>query len=316
MTYSIRGVSRTEANLFFETSPSATAFHNPSTLEILSPGTEWLGIQKGHELCLIWPYNPLKNNSVLPPFSFHYGPYWSSSILSQLPSSVHQEQQRVVKLLLEYFRDRDEEFVIELCPDDLDVRGYQWWNFDGNHPHVHITPRYTARISDLQTKTEDRILSGMRAVRRRDIKKIQASARFDAVNTVEPEFALETYLETLRRSAGTVSEDTLRTLHRLLNSAVGEAFQTIGLFDKEVGKMAGFCLLLHGKSVSNLVVLATASDYRDFAVGPRLVYDAILLAKKRGNDAFDFNGANSPHRGDDKHSYGALPLVFFRLSGK
>ena len=30
---------------------------------------------------------------------------------------------------------------------------------------------------------------------------------------------------------------------------------------------------------------------------------------------FDFNGANSPHRGDDKHSYGAKPLLYFEITG-
>jgi hypothetical protein len=44
------------------------------------------------------------------------------------------------------------------------------------------------------------------------------------------------------------------------------------------------------------------------------MYSMILAGKARGMDTIDFNGANSPRRADDKHSYGAGAELFFELS--
>ena len=42
-------------------------------------------------------------------------------------------------------------------------------------------------------------------------------------------------------------------------------------------------------------------------------FETILSAKKKKFEVYDFNGANSPNRGDDKHSYGALQKLFFEI---
>ena len=44
------------------------------------------------------------------------------------------------------------------------------------------------------------------------------------------------------------------------------------------------------------------------------IHEAIMQNKKNKLDIFDFNGANSPQRGDHKHSFGAKLKLFFKLS--
>ena len=45
-----------------------------------------------------------------------------------------------------------------------------------------------------------------------------------------------------------------------------------------------------------------------------LTHDSLHFAKKKGYSVFDFNGANSPRRADDKHAYGAISTNYFNLS--
>jgi lipid II:glycine glycyltransferase (peptidoglycan interpeptide bridge formation enzyme) len=49
---------------------------------------------------------------------------------------------------------------------------------------------------------------------------------------------------------------------------------------------------------------------------PASVFKAIETARDRGLKYFDFNGANSPDRGDNKHSYGAEPVLYFDIEYK
>ena len=44
-----------------------------------------------------------------------------------------------------------------------------------------------------------------------------------------------------------------------------------------------------------------------------LWHGVLIKIYQKKYDIFDFNGANSPNRGDDKHSYGAKENLFFDL---
>jgi len=48
-------------------------------------------------------------------------------------------------------------------------------------------------------------------------------------------------------------------------------------------------------------------------VNSLLTYKSLLHAKARGLRVFDFNGANSPNRADDKHAFGASAVFYADL---
>jgi hypothetical protein len=72
-------------------------------------------------------------------------------------------------------------------------------------------------------------------------------------------------------------------------------------------------LLLLGRDVAHMVLNLTRSSCRNSGLPAWSIHNAILEARARGCDVFDFNGANSPNRGDDKHSYGAAARLYFRV---
>lgn len=314
MTYSVEKISREDADRFFSASPTGTAFHDPEIVELLSPGSEWFGVAKGSEHLLIWPYPSAGVSAEPPPFSYYFGPYWSRSVLTRLPSSIHSEQQRALAALLEFSQSLNRPFTFELCPDDTDMRAYMWWRDKFTHPTIDLLPRYSARLQHLTSKSEAEILAQMRAVRRRDLNKIRKSERFvvgEAVNTSEAVFLYE---ETLIRSGGVSADNELNVLRRLLGAVKDGRLHEISVVDKASERLAGIALILCGKGVANLVTLATSSDFRESGVASLLVMESILWAKRHNFDTFDFNGANSPQRGDDKHSYGARPTLYFRVT--
>jgi hypothetical protein len=72
--------------------------------------------------------------------------------------------------------------------------------------------------------------------------------------------------------------------------------------------------VLRASSVSNLVLNLTSDEYRKSGISAYGVHASIQKAISLGDTVFDFNGANSPRRGDDKHSYGAEEKLYFDIS--
>ena len=78
--------------------------------------------------------------------------------------------------------------------------------------------------------------------------------------------------------------------------------------------MHGFQLLLVGKQISYGIAQAVTNYARFKSASILLTTNAIQFSKKVGCKCFDFNGANSPKRSDDKHSYGAEEKLYFNIS--
>ena len=73
-----------------------------------------------------------------------------------------------------------------------------------------------------------------------------------------------------------------------------------------------FSLVLFEKSSVNLVINCANKDWKKNGIMAWSLNEKLKIYGKK-YDIFDFNGANSPKRGDDKHSYGAKESLFFEL---
>ena len=83
---------------------------------------------------------------------------------------------------------------------------------------------------------------------------------------------------------------------------------------KENNTLQSFSLILYDKNSAHLVISLTDDKYKKKGLAALNIFSCILLAKNQNKKVFDFNGANSPDRGDDKHSYGAKFKLFFEIS--
>ena len=70
----------------------------------------------------------------------------------------------------------------------------------------------------------------------------------------------------------------------------------------------------HTKTYSRVLWLAAGAIFIMSGLVAWAIRNQIMMAKSCGLDVFDFNGANSPSRGDDKHSYGAKAALFFEIA--
>lgn len=111
-----------------------------------------------------------------------------------------------------------------------------------------------------------------------------------------------------------VDTKTSQALERLGNLAGTEWASLTIAKERETGVTGSAVCTLRAKGISNMVLNLTHPEHKKSGVGTWAVLHSVLNAKNLGDDVYDFNGANSPRRGDDKHSYGAEDVLYFRLS--
>jgi hypothetical protein len=303
-----------EASIVWEKSPHSTIFTNPSVLAKMSHQVNWYVAKKGDELLCAWPVCiDEKHQIYTPPFSYYVGPFWSD-IGWKIPS--HRSLARRLEVYDAFMRKFEDDYGGFICslPIGLhDVRPFDWWNYhDNDKPRVSIFPRYTAQVTEL---THDYPLEVYyRELRRRELKKVERAARYTLGQNVSSETIFDLYASTMERQGQTIDGGVKKSIEILHNLVLdGYGYLTVVHDNETQNRVAYVALLLRASGVSNLVLNLTHEDYRGTGVSAYGIHNSIIMCIDLGDTVFDFNGANSPKRGDDKHSYGAKEKLYFDI---
>lgn len=304
-----------EALAVWKTSPHATVFTNPAIASRLSSSVSWFAAIKGSEVFVVWPVALNRHGKVdLPWFSYYFGPFWSEVAVARSISSGFADRLDAYDGLVTTLIQRFGAIRAELHPLLSDVRVFSWWNYHSpEKPKFSIEPRYTAQIAGLQKSTEAQLLSRMRGVRRREINRVERQGELGYRTSVSVGDLTDLYISTFERQQLVAPSDDLDAiveLHALVEEGLGTITASA---NGESGDLAAAVLSLDAHDTSNMVLSLSSPLSRKSSLVPWTVYKSICEAKALGFDYFDFNGANSPQRGDDKHSYGATDVLYFSL---
>lgn len=229
-------------------------------------------------------------------------------------SSRFAESQKVYSLMISGLLEENGYVYSQMHPTLSDVRAFDWWNYGGDGlPRFSIRPRYSALISRLQDQALSEIIRNFRSVRRQEIRKFLSSSEVEVSEHVELDELLVLYNDFFLSKGISPDSYELDTLSRIYSiRCLGGAKLTAVREPGPSGALLGCALVLDAAGFSNLVMKVT-SPIAPPGLSTFLAVEAIKSSKSRGSVAFDFNGANSPRRGDDKHSYGADDLLYFEL---
>lgn len=310
---SITEISQNEALIIWKDSPHATVFTNPFVLEKIAVHTRWFLAKKGNEPLCAWPVC-INNQSrpYIPNFSYFIGPIWSYSGWN---TPNHRALSRRLDVYQGFIKLFEEEFsgICASLPMGInDVRAFDWWNYHNQEkPRIKILPKYTAQ---LKLTTEKSIKSGYRELRRREISKIEKLNQYTINENTNPEKILELYTTTISRNGASIHKDTAKEIKNLYNLVLdGHGFIASVNDQRNNNETTFIALVLRAGKTSNLVLNLTNSLYRKTGVSAYGIHMCILKSIQLGDEIFDFNGANSPQRGDDKHSYGSEEKLYFEI---
>ena len=309
-------VDETMARSFWDDSPYANVFTHPHVLSRCGGAVDWWMAWKRNRPICLWPVCRPDGITVgLPGFFYYVGPMWSQSsheipVHSRMPDSTSVYEGFIVRLLERYGTIHAQ---LPLGLDD--VRMFDWWNYhEPEKPRFSIQPCYTACIRGLQSLTSEGIQAAFRRVRQQELRQARAWLSLERAVDWTSEDLTNLYGEVMglqNIAVTSATKNQVATLVGLVTEGMGEV---VAFRDAESGQLTSAMILLYAKGVANAVLGMTA---RQFRRGGRVeawtIYHAILAARDSGADVFDFNGANSPARGDNKHSYGAAAELFFEI---
>lgn len=321
--YLTKEITQEEAFIAWRNSDSASLFSEPTLLNSLNINSRYIGGYKNDELMVVWPLIETENEfNFSPPFSYYFGPYLLNNNLNEPPYKRYRNNLEVINCLIEKVEKIAPKINFSLSPEFLDLRPFQWWNFHKQNNHTFkIDLKYTARYFFNKNIDEDQIISSFRSDDKRkkirDIKKKNhLKTRLGVFNDIE--IYSKMYSDTIKKSGGSISKKDLDFLDRLIKLAsqkknIPVTPTLIELNISDFDSPIGFQLLLIGKKHSFAIAQSTTPEGRELNGNVFLNFQSLCYARDNNILCFDFNGANSPNRADDKHAFGAKEAIYFDL---
>ncbi len=302
-------IGRESVDEIWANSPHATVFTHPDVLDRFFDQVHWWGAIKRGRLVAAWPV-PLDEGGCPTSSGWFYfmGPIWCDDAFPPLAHRSLSSTIPVYTGLIDAIASEYGSFVASLPPPQTDVRAFTWWRYDEGAP-IRVEPRYSARLDALTSRPWEDIMADMRQLRRRELRRVEAVRTLDWSQGLTESELVELYRVRVPGSR----EGLLANARRLL-SLVDAGFGFTSVAREENGEAVAVIVALCDESMANVVINSVADTWRGAGASVHNMARTLAHARDLGLDKFDFNGANSPSRGDDKHSYGASPVLYFDIS--
>jgi len=291
------------------------AYQDLGILRELNGTSKVLGFYRGRELTAIFP--GIIDSKTLSfessPLSYGQGFIYSRKYLGRAASKAVSEPRHLIAALAEWLDNSGIlKFSIDLSYGEYDIRPWAWSKVLSGPPV--ITPRFSARL-DLRASSSE-IWENLRPVRRQEIKAIPPTEMLISRNECSPGMVASHLSSVLLRGGdGTLGLEASKSIDKIQNLVLGSNIFDTWQFEHARTGDVHFALVARGMREARLIANFTASNAPVRGLSARSTHHLILYYKDNGFEWLDFDGANSPQRGDDKHSYGAKAVMFFNVSG-
>lgn len=302
-------IDDTHALALWRSSPHATIFTRPDVLRRYFDDVHWwAALRKGSPVAA-WPI-PLdaQGRPTSSGWFYFVGPIWGRDAFPPVAHRALSGTLPVYTGLIDALVSTYGRFVASLPPPQTDVRAFTWWRYAEGAP-IEVQPRYSARIGSLASSSFEDVLAGMRQLRRREMRRNIPDGTIHWSAHIEPRELTQLYLERVPGDYASVLPQAQRLLAIIED---GDGFASVARDSN--GKILAAIAVLCDGAMANVVVNSVSSEWRAAGLSVHNTVRALSAAQRLGLDWFDFNGANSPNRGDDKHSYGARELLYFDVS--
>jgi len=312
--YKIISINFDTAFKVWESSPNANIYNNPIFLKNYKNVT-FLGAFKGDEINCCWPIFKNKKKILIPNFFYYFGPFWSKKIFELPAHSWLSTSLNIYSKFIEYLTKNCSKISFQFHHSLLDIRAFDWWNFGyKTKKKFLVKPKYSA-IINLENIDHKQIMSNYRYVRRYEIKNFIKNGYEDKIEMCGINFKeiSEIYIKSNTSNLNKIQKKHLFQDIKNICNLANKKFGAIQCFkDKYTNKIVYFNVVLFDKNSIHLVLNCSNEIWKKKGIMAwglnNLFYKYVGKYKY-----FDFNGANSPLRGDDKHSYGSYEKLYFQL---
>ena len=276
---------------FWEASPHATGFNNPSALARLSNTVDWWAAYRSKDLICLWPVCSAYGGKVCNPvFAYFLGPLFSAEVCVFKYYRYWAVVQQAMQAFIPFLIGRYRKVIAEMPVGFTDIQAFTWWGHDREPcEQFSVTVRHTARIDELTSLSIDQIRQNFRRDRRRDLAAIDDNPpRRAATWSFEEIVALHN--APIERQGRLVPPERIDALHRVLEVIENESGDAIVYRDPNSDEIASVMLLVYGKHDANNVLCVSSDNWRSRGLTAWTTWQGLLQAREKGFTVFDFNG--------------------------
>jgi hypothetical protein len=290
-------------------------FIEPRILRVFWQGdVDWWVARKGESPICVWPICIEGRRGLRPELTYWIGPVWLRNISGTSSLSLRS---RVYRAFLDKFSENYDEIEFELCPEELDVRIFDWYGNHEEHADVKILPRYTARIDLKNVESIEQLMPKFSTLRRRESRKLaEVNRTWKITSEFETSNAITLYSTTLSRQGIELRSSLEESIIGFTSLKNKDDTSFICAQDSDTNAIIGLVGLLTNNYSANLVLNLMSEDARSEMIMTDLINLAISESINKGICYFDFNGANSPNRAQHKHSFAAPEALYFYIKIK
>lgn len=288
-----------------------TVFTHPEVLGRLAADVHWWLASSRGEPASLWPICLDRHGRVHnPELAYFIGPF-DLSRPDPSPRRRLLRQLAIQRAFLDRFSDLYGDCQWTTMPHHQDLRPWLWC--ESAERRILARPRYTAEIHGLQDHAPEHLLQGFSYERRADARRaLRHGARrlADASLSAIRELYLENLASQGQAALAERRMDELAAIYALTDTAHGfRVVCTQG--ERDEARSVWLVLVAKGRACG--VIAVADSGWRLAQYNAYSCWQALIAAQAAGARCYDFNGANSPQRGPDKHSYGADAALYFDL---
>tara|TARA_B100000287_G_C20614732_1_gene773556 strand:- start:85 stop:1098 length:1014 start_codon:yes stop_codon:yes gene_type:complete len=307
-------ISFSQAKEHFRKCSNRTLFHNPDFINEIIGEVNWIGGFKKNSLLCTMPIF----KSELPDFFYYSGPLWDSNWLKLKPYRRFSTSQKIYEKMINNILNIQEKIMIQFPDTKSDIRAFDWWNY-GKREEIRFKTeiKYTAKIFNLQKQSINDLKSNLRSDdKKKRLKRIiKESSNIEITYQISKTEFIDLYLQTMNRVEATITNKSLAILSKLFDYVnQDERGFKLTFRDSRNNKLIGSQLVIYQDKNANAIAQGINKESYTSEIVTYLIFNSILKSKEEGKEVFDFNGANSPKRADDKHAYGAEEVPFICLT--
>ena len=302
-----------EISKFLNESKHSSFFTQEFILKKSFSCIDWWGFFKGKELICVWPIPITSTGQPTHDYfiTYYIGPMWKRP-LPDLPE--HRSMSVVTSVYNSYMETFQKEYksvMFDLPLGLIDVRPFIWQHKNNEKIKSSIEIRYTAV---LEIVAYEKILKSFRQERRRELLKINKKDFEITFNSHDTAKICDFYKNNIKSLNFSPSRESM--LKNFLNMQQEEGVISIQVTSKRNMKIVGFVLMGIFSDTCNVILNLCDTNFKgNKSFLPTFLTDQIIqYACEKGLKTIDFNGANSPGLADSKHSFGAYPQLYFRIT--
>jgi len=310
--YSFGPVSQGAWDQLVAASQSASVFNRRDFLTALGTDFHFWGVFDGPELMAATSVQTDEAGNVIGPeksFNYYQGILLAPGITGLPSHSRIRRELAVVARLVEGLSGVYDEIWLCLHPRLKDIRALQWFNYhkpeDGQ---FQIDLRYTGVLELKDVTCRNDLLSLFARGRQGDYKKALAKG-LTVKTALDAALLDDLHAKTFARQ-GAERGYLDQLLQPITQSALDNGFGELLVAYTPDGIAVSAALFIWDNSTSHYLFGASDPGYRSTGAATLVLAESLWRAIERGCAFADFVGINSPHRGEYKTSFGAVPVPY------